>query len=372
MSRIYFQNPVLYGQMIRAFADREVRVVYPGIPATVEYAPDAVRGRHRLRIHDWGESYVTDCPFCSDTRGRLYVNHLYGVVDVRLKETLDYVWRCFNTDCQRFSANRRALLRRLSSRPTALPPHARPPVPIVGPASTRPSTFPGESRNLTELPEDHPACQYLRSRRFDPQEIGSVWQVSVAGRAPPGMSWVSGRLVIPVVNDGIVVGWQARRVYELTKAEEKARRDPKYLTYFSKSRYLYGEHLAQTSRLIGVFEGVTSVWRFGPGGVAVLGKGLSSHQVDRLVRLARGRPILLYPDGDDPQSLQRFAEDAATLIAHPGLAGPVGLVPPVPGGDPADQTREQLWESADQVIAEAAIYPEAAVPHSNPGGFHGP
>ncbi len=28
-----------------------------------------------------GEEYSTSCPFCGDTRGRLYVNHLWGTKD---------------------------------------------------------------------------------------------------------------------------------------------------------------------------------------------------------------------------------------------------------------------------------------------------
>ena len=67
-------NPVLYARLVELFD--EVRISHEGIEATPGVV--MVVGGQRVSIGaEHGEYYSVNCPFCGDTRGRLYINHTY-------------------------------------------------------------------------------------------------------------------------------------------------------------------------------------------------------------------------------------------------------------------------------------------------------
>ena len=47
----------------------------------------------------YGETYKVSCPFCSDTRQRLWINHHWGVRDEKTNDDLLHLAHCFNDDC---------------------------------------------------------------------------------------------------------------------------------------------------------------------------------------------------------------------------------------------------------------------------------
>src|SRR5205085_9645610 len=56
-------------------------------------------GRYRLQV-DWpGEYYAVSCPYCSDTRQRLWINHRWGKYVPELKLDNLFLAICFNEDC---------------------------------------------------------------------------------------------------------------------------------------------------------------------------------------------------------------------------------------------------------------------------------
>jgi hypothetical protein len=331
-------NPTLFRLLRRRFG--EVRVANPGVPF-VEGPPgrDLVHGRVIRRIDERGETYKVCCPFCGDTRFRLFVNHTWGVRRPDGGRGLALA-KCFNEDCLYRRENREALLEDLTA----------PGDPLAAPRLRRPKErppakpeLPGECVPLSELPEGHPALDYLRSRHFDPDEVGRDYGVLWCEEALYRYRLASRRLVVPVTHDGKLVSWQARHPGDL---DWKARgAPPKYYTMPGSAlgRYAYNLDAASRYRALVVCEGVTDVWAFGPMAVALFGAFKGGERV-RLVgsaAAASGAPVvlLLDPDKAGQGAVAALADDLAARLG-PGRVARVLL--PDPGRDPADYDREFL------------------------------
>jgi len=346
-------NPELFAAMCRALAPGHVRVINRGLPLEGFYQPNyrrgAAAGEVGLQIVRRGETYVANCPFCGDTRSRLAVNHMCGVHDPNVRVARPdgtgfyewhnwELWKCYNEECQGSPDYRRQLREMLTY--TRLG-RCRPPAVVgTGRPVLEPVEFPGLVVGLHELPPDHPAQVYLRDRRFDPDELGTDWgvgyAVSVPARSRGAMS--QGRIIVPVYRDRAMVGWQARFVGDI---DWKAAGVPKYLTYFPKSLTLYGIDEADVAPVVTLVEGVSDVWRVGHGAVSGLGKTLSPDQAQLLAGRLRGRPLVVVPDMDDPDSEIAFYKSAAAVI-EAGHTGPVAVAPLPPGKDPADLDGQTL------------------------------
>ena len=61
-------------------------------------ATDPCTGRPRLEVIMPGEYYRVSCPFCTDTRHRLYVNHRWGLWVPELRTDNLWLAHCFNED----------------------------------------------------------------------------------------------------------------------------------------------------------------------------------------------------------------------------------------------------------------------------------
>src|SRR5205814_3802902 len=86
--------------------------------------------------------------------------------------------------------------------PSVLPTGVDGPLPRV--------TFPGQVVPLNELPPDHHARRYLltRPRPFDPDELATQYYVGYCVRSE--VHPAEGRIIIPVMMNGVMVGWQGR------------------------------------------------------------------------------------------------------------------------------------------------------------------
>src|SRR5436305_624916 len=90
-------NEQLYDLLCRRFG--AVSIANEGDAMTSRYANDPFTGKTVLDIAGWGESYYINCPFCTDTRKRLSINHRYGVHDPVIESDNLFLARCFNEDC---------------------------------------------------------------------------------------------------------------------------------------------------------------------------------------------------------------------------------------------------------------------------------
>lgn len=358
-------NPILHAALQAHFG--RVGTSNQGEARQVVYVPDYAAGRVRLRaeVIQAGEEYRVNCPFCNDTRGRLYVNHAYGEYDTKTRSHNYHLIHCFNEGCHEKQGNRDRFRQMVEvdsfwSRRTGRPENPARVDPDPEPPRIE---LPADLVPVNALPPRHPAAAYLRERGFDPGELAERWQVGYCEYAPETVPPVFRRIVIPVYRppallssrqggDRLVLsGWQARVVGD---PEGDV---PKYLfsAGLRKSRLLYGlpQALEKTGPVV-VCEGPTDVWRFRSNAVALFGKSLSGHQAALLARHFAGRPIVLALDRDAREEAEAAADRLRRLRATPGGdRRVVTLELPEGGEDPADFSPDALAECLDGALAVA-------------------
>jgi DNA primase len=221
---------------------------------------------------------------------------------------------CYNEDCLQVRGQARQLRDRVfcdilnGQQPDPVRPgRARSPRPMrVLPAG--PVLLP-----LHRLDPAHPALVYLRQRGFDPIQLSRERYLAYCQECDPLFEMAKHRIIIPILMNQQLVGWQARFV-----GEPPDKTVPKYysLPGMHKSELLCDYDCARSSPYVIVCQGATDVWSVGLDAVALLGKKASGAQV-RLLRSTWGQGgVIILLDGD--------AQDEA-LELHDAL-GPVRKV----------------------------------------------
>lgn len=341
-------NSVLYRGLQVKFG--QVRITNPGDPGRVDYCPDWVQGGRLQAKVTGGEHYAVNCPFCHDTRFRLQFNYRWGVFDPQTRSDMLYLVHCFNEHCIS-TRERQEELRHMvypTGSPSVLPSRPSPSVQPVAPIA-----LPEHCVPIDSLPHDCPGSDYLRSRGFDPVELGDRWCVGYSECSSSPSPRFERRIVIPVhglrrsIGRGktkikrTLVGWQARRIDSVSADA------PKYLTArgMRKSLHLYG--LPQARRTTGpivICEGVTDVWRLGTNAVALFGKDLSEHQQALVLEHFAGRPLVVFLDDDAQENAAKVRRSLlAARRANGGSGSVVNARTPFDRDDPGDCTRAEVW-----------------------------
>lgn len=120
-----------------------------------------------------------------------------------------------------------------------------------------------------------PHLKYLKSRGFDP-ETARTWGLLGTGAVGP-LPW---RIVAPIVQDGKAVCWQARAISP--DARERYKTCPDAEAVIQAKDCLYGIDQARERSTVVVTEGITKVWRLGPGAVATFGATVTERQAELL------------------------------------------------------------------------------------------
>lgn len=218
--------------------------------------PFVEHGTHHHATHGW---LNVDCPDCSPNSGHyrlgLHLQKLYGAC-----------WQC---------GSKSILILTRYGIPAYILKSLR------GSHYTRSDRHP-ISRGVLKVPSGvGPILQihdrYLRSRGFDPAQIGRLWGVGGIGLAQK-LAW---RLYIPVHYRGEIVSWTTRSLLPEGLRYISARPDQEV---YPLKRLLYGVDLARHA--VVVVEGPADVWRIGPGAVATLGTAYSKAQVRQISRFA--------------------------------------------------------------------------------------
>lgn len=165
-----------------------------------------------------------------------------------------------------------------------------------------------------------------------------------------GLFWTptgryANRLVFPVWEDGYLVYWQARAMYEAHEVPPgrrftKALNPPRTPGLPVSSDVLFNIDLASQHPRVAIVEGPMDVIRTGPDAVCTFGKVLHPAQVQKLV--AKGvKAVDLMWDGPSPT--EPHGAHPEMLQTAPRLAQFFDVrVVLLPQGDPGDWTREAL------------------------------
>ena len=222
-----------------------------------------------------GSNTATNCPYCGDTRQRLYFNYEWAVPDP--EATTTSTWSNASTRTAWPTRERQQdLLKRVyplgrercqaPAPPSAVPP----PQPFV------PSLPNGILVPVDRLPEAHAASQIPAAAELRPGSpvgdlAGAVLRAVGRRTANP-----SRRLIIPIYDaEQRLAGWQARYVGECPDSV------PKYLSCkgMKKSQLLYGlAGSGSTTGPVVIVEGPTDVWRLGSRCRRPLRQGMSLAQ----------------------------------------------------------------------------------------------
>jgi len=279
-----------------------VRIQNKGESQQRQVGYDVRTNTHKAHVRYSGEYYIVSCPFCNDTRYRLYINHRFGVPDEFGRPEL-HLAHCFNEDCLSDYRNREKLYDLVRGHFT-FEPVVKKGKQVV--ASDFTASWPGEVIRVDKLPEDHAARSYLDSRGFDPDRIGTYYNVHFCHSSD---RWLcKNRLIIPIYQNKKMRGWQARYVGELDWKDPST--PPKYYTCpgTPRAQLLYNLGNASNYHTGVITEGVSDVWSIGPMGVCTFGASMTGKQQSMFISSFKDQAgILLFdPEEMEKEAIQRL------------------------------------------------------------------
>lgn len=310
-------------------------------------APDAPRVYYDFI--QGGEYYRVCCPYCHDTRHRLYVSHMWGKKD-KDGVPLTFLAVCYNEDCLGDADHRRDFFDKLKYGPSLT--DARIAKGRVLSEDELTFDWPGPVTRLDQLPADHDAVAYVRNRGFDPGVLGRYYGFAYCHNSVHFLA--AKRIIFPIYTDGVMKGWQARYVGELPwkNKDKQDRLPPKSFTCprMKRSKVIGNFDNARKYKTVVLVEGPFDVAGVGPWGGCILGNFVSQQQREMVIASARATGqsvvLLLDPEEYDSESTQVAAAEFGRAL--PGKFANVRLPD---GTDPGSLARDF---TLDYVTAEAA------------------
>ena len=363
------RNPKLYHAMKQIFGETP-KIINEGEPCHLvnvyaEYSFTPRIQELNTKCTQGGEQYAVNCPFCGDTRQRLYVSHMWDTEFVQNNvryHCSDRLLRCFNEECVADPENRQKIINSLREAIGAM---VEIPEEEMGGSEVYQGNelanqclYPAEAKNLDDPYTPKEVLMYIQERGFDPKDLQEHWGVQWLVRYGKFSHPI---LVIPVIQNGEFWFWQGRLVPIDGHVDGEVERDPSTGKVFPKYYFphgvkkawaLYNLDKARTHDTLFLVEGVTDAWALGQSAVARFGKSLSSAQVQLLSNQCFGKHIIIVPDMDDEQALGCAKEDAMKLELQSAFAS-VRLALPPAGMDPCDLLKHYGKEAACQLKSQA-------------------
>lgn len=283
-------NPALYRVLIKHFGD--VKIYNEDQPRVEERLP----GERIPAVHERGESYNVDCPICGDQKQRLSISYKWLTRNPLTRKLQTNLVHCYNEDCPahreefygQFLDDLRAaemgLLDDIEVRPKqARSKKQRGAIPL-----------PRGCKPLHELPDDHPAVQFLLKQYRGFRTIKFVHYLSTAYGAmftdtydrmfPPAQD----RVIFPVYSDGRQVAWQGRTI------EDDAL--PRWYLPPGFVKVFYNADRVPPFTTPILTEGITNAICCGPNGIAMFGKQLNTLRAKELA--SRYSSVVIATDPD--------------------------------------------------------------------------
>lgn len=275
-----------------------------------------------------GETYRVNCPFCGDTKSRMYISYLFAQYDLDARVRNWGNVHCFHHECHRDKDNIRSLMGMLDidlggceivarrvdfseSRELNL-------------SEVREIGLPGLCQPVHELDWQHPAANYLSGRGLNVQYLGEQFGVQYLSRGYRFQA-LDNRLLVPFFRKGSLVGWSARVIGRLEKSFDAP---PKWLhSPGSMSGILYGLGGALQCPVAVAVEGPIDKWAVGRPAFALLGKSFGAEKQARVKQMAAISPcqlfIVLLDPTQDAEAVKRGQEHHSVVMTRT-LAAIVG------------------------------------------------
>lgn len=183
-----------------------------------------------------------------------------------------------------------------------------------------------------ELSEQH--TNYLVRRKFDPKKLIHEWDL----KGTLFLGAYKFRIIAPIYFQGKLVSYQGRDITE--KSPLRYKTCPKTLEILHHKHCLYGIDKAKSDYIV-VTEGITDVWRLGPGAVATFGIQWNLEQAKLLMNYKR---VFIMFD-KQPQAKQQ-AEKLANFLALTSIE--VHIITLDNSDDPAEMTQYE----ADKLMTD--------------------
>jgi hypothetical protein len=355
-------NPLLLSEICRVFDIPEEEV---GIVAENElgrYSCPAYRvpkfAKNRPKPHadvkGWGECYQICCPVCGDRKRRLFFSHLMRSY-VKAKGETGTQYRCGDLYvCHNEHCNLREYIQKMDLKKLHKV-HISDQVPEATSRiiSWKEGVLPRGARPIVDVTVPVEVRRYLERRGYDLHALCRDFNVMFVAE---GMAqneeeeapiFREDRILIPIIQGGLNVSWQARSVGDDNKR--------KYLFQkgFRKSECLYNMDKAKRYDGVVICEGITDVWKIGPDAVALFGKVMSQRQHELLSIMwsfAGSATVML--DSDAYPEAQKIAQ----TLRSDKRAFPLGVrVARLPSGDPGDYTTEELTAFIDEAWEDESV-----------------
>jgi hypothetical protein len=313
-----------------------VRIANQGEEMTGNVVQDS--GRRYWSVATWGETYRVNCPFCKESRHRLWISHRFGQPDPADATKLGMFYGiCFNMDCLREPGNRKALYddifgirnRNILRNPPAISQGER------YDGKLKAVHWPGHVTPLWRMDPGHVAWRYLAGDRGFDHNTAITYNLHYCTQGDHRFGMMTDRIVAPFIQFNQMVGWQGRFV-----GEPPHKGIPKYYTMpgMPKRQILYNHDRSVDHPFVVVFEGITDVWRFGDPSVAICGKTMSTGQRLLLQQSWPGKPIILCLDPEAREESAGILHELNKSDLNPLVNIQLDM-----GWDPAKYTTETLW-----------------------------
>ena len=329
-------NKELYAVLLDLFPDG-VEIANEGERGGVTYA--LTNGKYYAETQDTGQEFRVNCPFCGDKRGRLFISYLV-CADIRHRGRYVRTWQLMH--CHNEGCNTQELYKQIRSR------IKNPPAIDIKPSEAKARvnlSLPGRSYPINS-PKAHKApALYMKGRGFDLDELGVEYGVRTCDRIPE-VSHLGQMIIFPYYDGAKLTFWQARLSHDPLPGTKV----PKY--YFPKgthkSEVLYNRYKAMTQQMVVITEGVLDAIRIGPAGVAIFGKHPSVAQTRIMSRVFKRKMGVLMLDPDAEKEAEKwYRKYKGNVLFEKGL-----YLCRLADKDPADHTREEIWEKITECIAK--------------------
>ena len=172
---------------------------------------------------------------------------------------------------------------------------------------------------------------YLFKRGFDPEQLERDWKLGGTRYWGP----YAFRIIAPIHFRGQIVSWQSRDITDHQRA--KYLPCPKEREVLPHKHVLYGFDKARWRTCV-VVEGITGVWRLGPGSVATFGVEYTPSQL--LLLSNSFDRVLIFNDGDEAgqRMAERMALDLQAMNKDTEILEPIGC----DSGNVPDELAEKI------------------------------